>query len=788
MFEISKELNLVLQNAQKEAKTRGHEYLTLEHIFQALLENPKIIKALQECGGNIDIMKQQIKRYLEHFLNAFPECKNNNEMPQETLAVTRVIEMMISHVRGSQRKQAQVSDLLAAILEEEKAFCTQILKTQGITRLNILEYITENQEEFNMDSQKSDNKGILDSNEKQEEKPESALEKYCTNLTKEAKEGKIDPVVGRELEIRRCFEILLRKKKNNPLLVGEPGVGKTAVAEGLALKIAQEDSPLSSNEIYMLNMGALVAGTKYRGDFEKRIKTLSDEVLERGNVILFIDEIHMLIGAGATNSGSMDASNLLKPMLGNGKLRCIGASTYAEYRTFLDKDKALSRRFAKVEVKEPSEEESVLILKGIKKYYEQHHNVHYSDEAIALMVELSTRYLHERFLPDKAIDIMDEVGASYKLDNKSGKVSLQSIKQMVAKMAKIPEIEATKDDKSLLKNLEKHLKSRIFGQDNAISEVVSALKRNKAGLGAPNKPIGSFLFSGPSGVGKTELAKEIAKSLGINFERMDMSEYMERISSSQLIGASAGYVGYEKGGILTEMIKKNPHTLLLLDEVEKAHPDVLNIFLQVMDYGKLTDNNGQSVDFSSVILILTSNVGSKEAPVLGFKQDTSLRFSSAIKDHFSPEFRNRLDAIIAFNPLSPKEILQIVDKNIADLNAQIAPKGVEIVLEKSAREHLAQTGFSAELGARPLALVIQKEIKNALSDLMLFGALSKGGIVRFAYTKEKFTYKVESQKIRLADSKDSKPQAQKTHKTPKNLKNQGDSKEKTKAQAKAKNA
>lgn len=782
MFEISKELNLVLQNAQKEAKTRGHEYLTLEHIFKALLENPKIIKALQECGGNVALMKEQVEHYLKQFLQSY--ALEDSAIPQETLAVTRVIEIMIGHVRGSQRQQAQVSDLLAAILEEEKAFCTQILNAQGITRLNILEYITENQDNF---AGETFSHHSFDE-DKSEDKKESALEKYCINLTKEAKEGKIDPVVGRELEIRRCFEILLRKKKNNPLLVGEPGVGKTAVAEGLALKIAQEDSPLSSNEIYMLNMGALVAGTKYRGDFEKRIKTLSDEVLERGNVILFIDEIHMLIGAGATNSGSMDASNLLKPMLGSGKLRCIGASTYAEYRTFLDKDKALSRRFAKVEVKEPSKEESVLILKGIKKYYEQHHNVHYSDEAIALMVELSTRYLHERFLPDKAIDIMDEVGASYKLDNKSGKVSLQSIKQMVAKMAKIPEIEATKDDKSLLKNLEKHLKSRIFGQDSAISEVVSALKRNKAGLGAPNKPIGSFLFSGPSGVGKTELAKEIAKSLGINFERIDMSEYMERISSSQLIGASAGYVGYEKGGILTEMIKKNPHTLLLLDEVEKAHPDVLNIFLQVMDYGKLTDNNGQSVDFSSVILILTSNVGSKEAPVLGFKQDTSLRFSSAIKDHFSPEFRNRLDAIIAFNPLSPKEILQIVDKNIADLNAQIAPKGVEIVLEKSAREHLAQTGFSAELGARPLALVIQKEIKNALSDLMLFGALSKGGIVRFAYTKEKFTYKVESQKIRLADSKDSKPQTQKTHKTPKNLKNQGDFKEKTKAQTKAKNA
>ena len=497
-------------------------------------------------------------------------------------------------------------------------------------------------------------------------------------------------------------------------------------------------------------------------------------------MILFIDEIHMLIGAGATNSGSMDASNLLKPMLGNGKLRCIGASTYAEYRSFLDKDKALSRRFAKVEIKEPSEEESILILKGIRKYYEKHHNVRYSDEAIALMVELSVRYLHERFLPDKAIDIMDEVGASYKLDNRSGKVSLQSIKQMVAKMAKIPEIEATKDDKSLLKNLEKHLKSRIFGQDSAISEVVSALKRNKAGLGAPNKPIGSFLFSGPSGVGKTELAKEIAKSLGINFERIDMSEYMERISTSQLIGASAGYVGYEKGGILTEMIKKNPHTLLLLDEVEKAHPDVLNLFLQVMDYGKLTDNNGQSVDFSSVILILTSNVGSKEAPVLGFKQDTALRFSSAIKDYFSPEFRNRLDAIIAFNPLSPKEILQIVDKNIADLNAQIAPKNVEILLDKSARERLAEIGFSAELGARPLALVIQKEIKNILSDLMLFGVLSKGGIVRFAYAKDKFTYKVESQKgIATQDSRDSKDS--KAKKESKALKTQADSKKKVKA-------
>ena len=743
MFEISKELNVVLQNAQKEAKDKGHEYLTLEHIFYALLENEKITKTLQDCGGNVEIMKKQIQRYLKQFLQSYPERQEQGAMPQETLAVTRVIEIMIGHVKGSQRQQAQVSDLLAAILEEEKAFCAQILNAQGITRLNVLEYITENQENFSF------NKSIKEEVKYEGEKRESALEAYCTNLTQMAREGKIEPLIGREVEIRRCFEVLLRKKKNNPLLVGEPGVGKTAVAEGLALQMIATQSPLENIEMYMLNMGALVAGTKYRGDFEKRIKTLTDEVLELGNVILFIDEIHMLIGAGATNSGSMDASNLLKPMLGNGKLRCIGASTYAEYRSFLDKDKALSRRFAKIEVKEPSREESILILEGVKKHYEKHHNVSFNSEAIELIVDLSIRHLHDRFLPDKAIDIMDEVGASYKLDGKSGKVSLQSIKKMVATMAKIPEIEATKDDKAVLKGLEKHLKSRIFGQDNAIVEVVSALKRNKAGLGAPNKPIGSFLFSGPSGVGKTELAKELAKALNINFERLDMSEYMERISSSQLIGAAAGYVGYEKGGILTEMIKKNPHTLLLLDEVEKAHPDVLNVFLQVMDYGRLTDNNGESIDFSSVILILTSNVGSKEAPVLGFKQDTNLRFSSAIKDHFSPEFRNRLDAIIAFNPLSHKEILKIVDKNIVDLNNQILEKKVEIILDKSAKEYLAKIGFDVELGARPLGLVIQKEIKNILSDAMLFGELSKGGVAHFTCVKGKLTHKFLPNNIEL---------------------------------------
>ncbi|CAM2853162.1 AAA family ATPase [Helicobacter burdigaliensis] len=701
MIEISKELNLILQSAQKNAKAFKHEYLTTEHIFYELLFNARMVKVLETCGGNIHQIREKIYQYLVKNIQVAKEAE-----PIETLALSRIIEMMISHVRGSQRKEASVEDLLVAILEEDKAYSTQVLKSFGITRLAVLEYITDkgNSKEANTEE-------------------ESFLEKYCINLSKEAREGRIDPLIGRDEEVKRCMEILLRRKKNNPLLIGEPGVGKTAVAEGLALNL--ENSPLKGNEIYALNLGALVAGTKYRGDFEKRLKGLSEEILKKKNIILFIDEIHTLMGAGATNGGSMDASNLLKPVLGNGKMRCMGASTYVEYRNLIEKDKAFSRRFAKVEVDEPSIEESILILMGLKKHYEKHHGVIYPKEVIRGIVELSSQFLHERFLPDKAIDIMDEVGASYKLAGKNGKVSLQSIKQMVAKMAKLPQIEATKDDKSLLKTLESKLKARIYGQDQAICEVVKALKRNKAGLGAPNKPIGSFLFSGPSGVGKTELAKDLAKLLGISFFRLDMSEYMERHSISQLIGAPAGYVGYDKGGILTEMIKKNPHTLLLLDEIEKAHPDVLNLFLQVMDYAKLTDNNGVSSDFSSVIIIMTSNVGSKEAPTLGFNQDATLKFERAIKESFSPEFRNRLDAIIPFNALGLKEILKIVDKNILDLNTQISQKGIKVVLSKSAKEYLAKNGFNEELGARPLYGLIQKEIKNPLSDFLLFENLKK---------------------------------------------------------------
>lgn len=717
MIEITKELNIALQNAQANARLWRHEYLTIEHIFHALLQNPNIIRILEACGGDILRLKIQIDKYFKKHLQIM---EDKNHIPTDTVALSRLIEKTVAHVKGSQRNAVEISDVLAAILEE-KSYSTQIMNAQGITRLNVLEYITDNK--------------ILTG--RKEESQENIIEKYCTNLSLLAKEGKIDPVIGREEEILRCMEVLLRRKKNNPLLIGEPGVGKTAVAEGLATTLNDKKNPLFGMQIYALNMGALLAGTKYRGDFEKRIKELSDEIIKQKNIILFIDEIHMLVGAGATSGGTMDASNLLKPMLSSGKMRCIGASTYAEYRNLFDKDKALSRRFDKIDIDEPSEEKAILILQGLKKYYEKFHNVHFSDEVIKLAVELSSRYLHDRFLPDKAIDVLDQVGASYKLQGKSGKVSEASIKKMVAKMAKIPEIEATKDDVSLLKNLQSTLKRRIFGQDLAISEVVTALKRNKAGLSTPNKPIGSFLFSGPSGVGKTQLAKELAKALNINFERIDMSEYMEKYSSSGLIGAPAGYVGYEKGGILTEMIKKNPHTLLLLDEIEKAHPDVLNIFLQVMDNAKLTDNNGQSSDFSSVILIMTSNVGSKEAPTLGFGTDLSTKFNNAIKDYFTPEFRNRLDAIVPFSTLSQKEILKIVDKGINDLNEQIKEKNVKITLKPKAKEYLAKKGFDLELGARPLNLVIQKEVKNPLGDLMLFGDLKNGGEVIFDFDKTK---------------------------------------------------
>ncbi len=715
---INSSLNSVFHGAFDFAQARKHEYLTLEHLFLALLENEEVIALLRGCGGNVAMMRQKVARYLEENI----ESSKENVEPVQTLALERVLESMMQHVRGSERAEAGVDDLLVAICEEEDSYCVQLLRTEGITRLDLLEFITDQRREYGEKTQESPQK-------------EGFLEHYTRLLSKEAKEGRIDPVIGREEEIMRTLEVLCRRKKNNPLLVGEPGVGKTAIAEGLAMKIVQGNIPktLKLSEIFALDMGALLAGTKYRGDFEKRLKGVLMELEAREGAILFIDEIHTIVGAGASSGGSMDASNLLKPALSSGRLRCIGATTYGEFRNFFDKDKALSRRFAKIDVKEPGIDDTIAILEGLKSEYEKHHDVRYLKEAITGAVRLSSRYIQDRFLPDKAIDVIDEAGASFRMAGKKGaKVTLKDIEGIVSKMAHLPSLNVTSDEKEQLRGLEKRLKARIFGQDEAISRVVSAIKRSRAGLNAPNRPVGSFIFTGSSGVGKTELARELAKELGIHFERLDMSEYMEKHTISRLIGAPAGYVGYEQGGLLTETIRKHPHALLLLDEIEKAHEDLLNILLQVMDNASLTDNNGQKADFRNVIVIMTSNVGSKESNAMGFAKARGKGLDSAMKDYFSPEFRNRLDGVIHFAPLEIKSLEAIVQKLIDDLNLQLKERGIALKIDAKVRKYLAHKGQSEEMGARPLARLVQEEIKSPLTDEILFGALKKGGEARLS--------------------------------------------------------
>lgn len=717
---INNELKTIFSDAILFAKERRHEYLTIEHIFLVMLGNLEVIEILRAHGGNISLMKQRVSRYL---VDQMPPVAVDSD-PMETLALTRVVESMMNHVRGSERKEAGIGDLLAAILEEESSFATSVLKSQGIKRVDILETISERAYKVEAERKDSGNG------------EESYLELYTKPLNTAAKNGEIDPVIGRDSEMDRALEILCRRKKNNPLLVGEPGVGKTAIAEGLALKIVQNSVPeiLKDSQIFALDIGALLAGTKYRGDFEKRIKGVIEELSLQSGAILFIDEIHTIVGAGATSGGSIDVSNLLKPALSSGKLRCIGATTYGEFRNLFDKDKALSRRFAKIDVKEPSESDTILILDGLKTQYEKHHSVRYTREAIEGAVRLSARYIQDRFLPDKAIDVIDEVGASFRMAGRKGeKIVLKDVEAIISKMAQIPDISVTSDDREQLKNLESRLKSRIFGQDEAIKSVVAAIKRSRAGLNAPNRPIGSFVFAGATGVGKTELARELARILGVHFERLDMSEYMEKHTVSRLIGAPAGYVGFEQGGLLTETIRKHPHALLLLDEIEKAHPDLLNILLQVMDSATLTDNNGQKADFKNVILIMTSNVGSKESNVMGFQKSQSTRRDSAMKDYFSPEFRNRLDAVIHFAPLTIPSLEKVVQKILGDLNAQLSERGISIEISKKALTYLAQKGNDEDLGARPIARLVQEEIKSPLTDEILFGKLKKGGEVRIKW-------------------------------------------------------
>ncbi len=727
---ISNELNTIFKEAVRLAKKNRHEYLTVEHIFLALLSNKEGLRILKSVGADIEILREKLEQHLKNTLKPLPADVIRE--PFETVALSRVIENMIRHIQNAEKKEATVGDLLAALFDEEHSYSVYLLKEQGIKKVDILEAISHPEVDF------------VEAKEDEEEK-ETYLGKFTVNLVKEAKKGKIDPVIGRDKEIERVIQILCRRKKNNPLLVGEPGVGKTAIAEGIAIKIADKEIPevLEGASLYSLDMGSLLAGTKYRGDFEKRLKGVIEELKQKKNAIVFIDEIHTLVGAGATQGGSMDASNLLKPALASGAIKCIGATTYTEFRNFLEKDRALSRRFAKVDVKEPDLETSLKILKGLKEKYEKHHRVRYTVNALKSAVELSDKYINDRQLPDKAIDLIDEVGASFHLRKKKRSVvTANDVEDVISKMLNLPPARVTQDDISILENLENRLEQSVLGQKDAIEQISMAIKRSRAGLNPPNKPIGSFLFVGPTGVGKTELAKELARTLGVHFERFDMSEYMEKHAVSRLIGAPPGYVGYEEGGLLTETIRKHPHTVLLLDEIEKAHPDLINILLQVMDNATLTDNYGNVADFKHVILIMTSNVGATEANVMGFKKESVSKFDEALKQFFTPEFRNRLDAIIRFKPLSMDIVEGIVDKFIKELNEQLASKNITVKLTKRAKKYLAQKGYSEELGARPLSRVISDEIKTPLTNEILFGRLKNGGEVNIDYKRGKLDFKI----------------------------------------------
>jgi ATP-dependent Clp protease ATP-binding subunit ClpA len=732
---ISKELRSIFTQAVGYARSSKHEYLTLEHIFLMLIHDQTIENLFLDLGVDTDRLFEELKIYIDDNTPKFPV--GVNEEPMETLALSSTIEYMVAHVQGSGKTNANVEDMFVAILKEEKSYATYLLKKLGIQRVDILEEIAhkdsdEDDEGLQNDSNDIDNK---------------VLDKNSTELVAVAKKGDIDPVIGRDREISRVIEILSRRKKNNPILVGEPGVGKTAIAEGLALEIANERVPefLLKSKVFSLDMGSMIAGTKYRGDFEKKLKALLKEVAKIPNSILFIDEIHTIVGAGSVGGSAMDASNILKPMLANGKLRCIGATTFSEFRNDFSKDKALSRRFAKVDVNEPSIEDSITILEGLKSKYEEYHGVKYSKSAIVSAVELSKKYITDRFLPDCAIDVIDEVGASKKislaveLKTKSSNnitITQKDIESTIAKMAHIPERSATKSDLTLLKNLEKNMQKRVFGQDKAISVIVQSIKRNKAGLGLDKKPIGSFLFTGPTGVGKTEVAKELSTQLGIHFERFDMSEYMEAHTISRLIGAPAGYIGFEQGGLLTEAIRKHPHTVLLLDEIEKAHPDLMSILLQVMDNAQLTDNSGNKADFQNVVLIMTSNLGATEANVMGFAKNEKLNENKAINKFFAPEFRNRLDSVVAFDSLNIDIVAKVAGKFIEDLEKQLVDKKIKIEITARAKKELATLGYDKAMGARPLNRVISDKIKNVLTDEILFGKLKKGGFVKIDFEKE----------------------------------------------------
>ncbi|MBN2817033.1 MAG: ATP-dependent Clp protease ATP-binding subunit ClpA [Campylobacterales bacterium] len=715
---ISPSLNEIFQKSILYAKQLRHEYLTIEHVFYHLLSSNEGANIIQLCGGDTKKMKEQVGNFINSNIEILPDHVNAN--PHESVALSRLIDSMVRHIQSAGQIVADVGDLLAALYEEENTFSCMLLHEYQISRLDILEIISHNET-------------AEEGNEK-----ESYLDKYSINLIEKAKEGKIDPIIGRDSEIKRVIQILCRRKKNNPILVGEPGVGKTAIAEGLALSIVANEVPpiIKDSELYALDLSALLAGTKYRGDFEKRLKGVMDQLKKIPNAILFIDEIHTLIGAGST-SGTMDAANQLKPALASGEIKCMGATTFIEYRNGFEKDKALSRRFSKVDVDEPSKETAYKILKGLKQKYEEHHALKYTKKSLRAAVNLSSRYMTDRFLPDKAIDLIDETAASFHL-RKAHKdiVTAKDIERTITRIMGISGSKIKENEIELLQNIEEKLKVQVIGQDAAVEKVAQAIKIAKAGLTPENKPIASFLFSGPTGVGKTELSIALSKLLNIHFERFDMSEYMEKHTISRLVGAPPGYVGYEQGGLLTEAIKRRPYTVLLLDEIEKAHPDLINILLQIMDNATLTDNNGYKANFQNVILIMTSNIGATARSVMGFNKDSSISKDEELKSFFTPEFRNRLDAIVEFSQLSHKTVIGVVQKFINELNKELKEKKITVKLTDQAVELIADEAYSQEMGARPIKRYIQNNITNRLSNEILFGSLKNGGTVNVAADKE----------------------------------------------------
>ena len=742
---IAKELQASFRLALAEAKRMHHEYLTLEHLLLALLKDAKTRQVLTGCGANIRRLQKRLEEFLEQTVERLPAGVEAD--PQQTISVERVLQRAAIHALSAEQKIIDGGDVLVAIFREEESHALYLLQQEGVSRLDVLNYVSHGlpKEGFGSEGQEDEEGGSPAGD---------PLEAFCTNLNVEAREGRIDPLIGRALELERTVQVLCRRRKNNPLYVGETGVGKTAMAEGLALRIFEGKVPdaLKGSTIYSLDMGALLAGTKFRGQFEERLKGVLKALAKHPHSILFIDEIHTIVGAGATNSGSMDASNLLKPALASGRLRCIGSTTYQDFKGAFERDRALSRRFQKIEIGEPTVEETVQILQGLKPHYEEHHQVQYQPEAIRAAAELSAKHINEKYLPDKAIDVLDEAGAAERLRpvaERKGQVSVHDVEVIISKMAKIPQKTVSASDRMQLGRLEAELRAVIFGQDKAIGELTAAIKLSRSGLRTSDKPIGSFLFSGPTGVGKTELAKQLARVLGVEFLRFDMSEYSEKHTVSRLIGAPPGYIGFEQGGLLTDAVRKNPYAVLVLDEIEKAHPDLFNILLQIMDHATLTDNNGRKADFRNVVVILTTNAGAQEATekVMGFGDTPAVADASkskrVIERTFTPEFRNRLDAWIAFSGLTPEVILRVVDKEVGLLQKQLDEKKVILDLSAEARQWLAKHGYDAAFGARPMARLIDQSIKKPLAEALLFGDLQDGGTAHVEVSADSLALRYE---------------------------------------------